>query len=127
MSGISRDKGPQHHKILAEIKSPYRIPAEIEKEIQPTWFEILKEWFKNLDSDSIFLALILSIFGTFFILIIFAEISSCNRDVEVKNHGVSVCQKDHYVKTEYPAVELTKIICLSANGEEKNVYEEISK
>ena len=44
MNEINSDKG-----------SPYRIQAEIEKETKPTWFEILKEWFKNLDSDSIFL------------------------------------------------------------------------
>ena len=67
------------------------------------------------------------LFGAFFIFIIFAKTSSCNRDVEIKNHGISVCQQNHYVETKYPAVGLTKIICLSANGEEKNVYEETNK
>ena len=108
------------------MKKPYRnIYFNDEKEIEPTWFETLKEWFKNLDSDNIFLAIILSIFGGFIILLIFGEISSYNRDIEIKNHGIAVCQKDHYVETQNPAVGLRKIVCLSANGEERKIYEEV--
>lgn len=110
MSGTSTDRGP------------YRTSAEIEKEVKPTRFQNFINWWKDPDHYSL-VGIVVTLVGLLSILLI----PSIIHDRRVKEHGILVCQKDYYVETKYPAVGLRKIICLSASGEEKNVYEETNK
>lgn len=108
--------------------SPYRISAEIERDLQdpvPSLFERFVEWWK--DEDHYVPAIVFGIFGLITFLLILSAVSEHSKDQVIIGHGIAVCKQDHYVETKYPAVGLKKIVCLSANGEEKNIYEEINK
>ena len=114
---------------MNEIKSPYRETAEIEKEIKPTRFQNFIDWWKDGEHyiPFIIIMVVISLFGLMGFYIYTNNRDQALTNKSIKDHGIFVCQQNHYVKTEYPAVGLTKIICLSANGEEKNIYEEINK
>ena len=103
-------------------EGPYRTAAEIEKEVKLTQFQKFVDWWKDEEHYIPFIV----------IAVVVGFIGGCLTDViisgsRIRNHGILICEKNYYVKTENPAVGLTKIICLSANGEEKNVYEETNK
>ena len=111
------------------ILGPFRTAAEIEKEVHPTRFQKFINWWKDEEHyiPFVVITVVVSLFGSMIAYIVVDEYNNDLTNKSVKEHGVSVCQKDYYVKTEYPAVGLTKIVCLSASGEEKNVFEETNK
>lgn len=110
------------------IVSPYRTLAEVEKNHQVldlSFSERFVDWWR--DEDHYISVIVFGIVGFLFFGIILISMSDWSKDQAVINYGVAACNQDHYVKTEYPAVGLKKIVCLSANGEEKNIFEEINK
>ena len=111
MSGTSTGRGP------------YRTSAEIEKEVKPTRFRKFIYWWNNNCFIVVVLTVIIGLLG----LSIFGIVEMWQERSANINHGKFVCQQNYYVITEYPAVGLKKIVCLSANGEEKNVFEETNK
>jgi hypothetical protein len=112
--------------------SPYRISAKVERDLQdpaPSLFERFVEWWKD---EEHYIPVI--IFGTLgfaiFLLILIGAYERAKDqaiDRAIINYGIAACKQDHYAETKYPAVGLKKIICLSANGEEKYIFEETNK
>ena len=110
---------------MNEIKSPYRVSAEIEKEIKPTRFRRFIDWWK--DEDHYIAVILIILIGGFVGILIFGFYTTARSESAIKNYGISVCQNDHYVKTSNPAIGLKQIHCLTSDGKEKNHFEETDK
>lgn len=112
-------------RVYGGPEGPYRTAVEIEKEEKLTKFQKFVNWWKK--EEHYIPGIMIGIIGALMFGFVCAEIKRISLERKIENHGISVCQQNHYVETKYPAVGLTKIICLSANGEEKNVFEETNK